>query len=207
MVYSNRQISAFRYWIQGYQNFYEPIVEGYFRVMDYRVVRRPASVTPADIQRVITALFDGAKKVGPALDRQKVIGVLERRKRLQPDLLLEKEGHYYLAELKSWGGYRSGKFDLATLRAEFLAKPEQGAFFLLDWLEACGPIAGKILVVSSSSAGHDDVLALLRQTYQSNIELLYLDELLRTPQLAGFIDDQLRYLDAAVAELKRSIAL
>jgi len=49
------QINAFRYWIQGYPNFYEPIVEEYFRVAGYRVLRRPALVGRADIQRVIDA--------------------------------------------------------------------------------------------------------------------------------------------------------
>ncbi len=52
MEFTPDQIHAFRHWIQGYPNFYEPIVEEYFRVAGYQVLRRPALVGRADIQRV-----------------------------------------------------------------------------------------------------------------------------------------------------------
>lgn len=203
--FSKREVSAFRYWIQGYPNFYEPIVEAYFRVIGYEVVRRPAQVNRQDIQRLITRLFDGTQAVGPELDRQRLVQALEKRKRLQPDLLLARNGRYYLAELKSWGGFRTGQFDTATLRAEFFKEPINGAYFLLDKIEACGPIAGKMLVVSSRSPEHDQVLTLLRQTTYTDVELHYLDEFIHLPQLAGLIEKQLRYLDAAVAELKQAL--
>jgi len=204
MAATAQQIRAFRYWIQGYPNFYEPIVEEYFKIMGYRALARPAIVNKADIQRVSDALFDGRKCLGPELDEKAIRQHLSQRTRLQPDLLLERDGRRYLAELKSWGGYRSGQFDLDTLRAEFLGKPEAGAFLLVDWLDGA-PVAGKILVVSARSTGHDAVLALLRRAYQTEVELLYLEELFQTPQLAGFIDRQLRYLDAAVAELRQAL--
>lgn len=197
------RISAFRYWIQGYPNFYEPIVEEYFKVAGYRVLRHPALVGRADIQRVVNALFDGHKQLGAELDETAIRRHLEGRKRLQPDFLLEREGKRYLAELKSWGGYRSGQFDLDTARAEFVANFKNGLFLLVDWLEGV-PIAGKLLVVSSRSSEHERVLALLRGAYGTDLELLYLDEVFRTPQLAGTIDRQLRYLDAAVAELRQA---
>jgi hypothetical protein len=204
MDFTPDQIRAFRYWIQGYANFYEPIVEEYFRVAGYRVLRRPAKVGRADIQRIVDALFDGYKRLGPEGDSQAVIRYLKGRQRLQPDFLLAREGRHYLAELKSWGGSRSGRFDLATARAEFLDKPGRSAFLLVDWLEGA-PIAGKTLVVSARSAEHDRVLDLLRRTYQTELDLLYLDELFQTPQLAGVIERQLRYLDAAVAELRQAL--
>ena len=204
MEYTPDQINAFRYWIQGYPNFYEPIVEEYFRVAGYRVVRRPALVGRADIQRVVDALFDGHKQLGPELDEKAIRRHLEGRQRLLPDFLLEREGRRYLAELKSWGGYRSGQFDLDTARAEFLKSFRNGLFLLMDWLEGV-PVAGKLLVVSSRSPEHDRVLALLRTAYQAEVELLYLDEIFATPQLRGCIDRQLRYLDAAVAELRRAL--
>jgi hypothetical protein len=47
-------------------------------------------------------------------------------------------------------------------------------------------------------------VALLRGAYRTPLELLYLDEVFQTPQLAGTIDRQLRYLDAAVAELRQA---
>jgi hypothetical protein len=202
--FSPAAIQAFRYWIQGYPNFYEPIVEEYFRIAGYQIVRRPARVTQRDIQKVITALFDGTRQVGPELNSQRLQQFLDRRKRMQPDLHLLKDGNHYLAELKSWGGFRTGSFDLATLRTEFLEKPENGVFLLLNSTEMASTVAGKILVVSSRSPQHDQVLALLQHSYQTNVQLLYLDEIFRTPQLAGFIDRQLRYLDAAVADIKQA---
>jgi|GEM_PF-2172842 len=204
MEHTPREIQAFRYWIQGYANFYEPIVVEYFRVTGYRLVHRPASVGQADIQRVIDALFDGQRKLGSEEAARAMIQHLKSRRRLQPDSLLEKGGQYYLAEFKSWGGFGSGVFDLATLDSEFIRRPERGAFFLIDWLDGA-PIAGKFLVVSARSGEHEQVLARLCQAYQTEAQLLYLDEIFRTPQLAGTIDAQLRYLDAAVAEIRQTL--
>jgi hypothetical protein len=203
-VWPPNQVSAFRYWIQGYPNFYEPIVEEYFRVAGYRVLRRPALVGRADVQRVANALFDGHKQLGPELDETAIRRHLEGRSRLQPDFLLEREGKRYLAELKSWGGYRSGQFDVDTARAEFIANFKNGLFFLVDRVDGAD-VAGKLLVVSSRSPEHERVLALLRDAYRTELELLYLDEIFQTPQLAGAIDRQLRYLDAAVAELRQAL--
>ncbi len=204
MEFNAEQIRAFRYWIQGYPNFYEPIVEAYFKTAGYRVLRRPALVRKRDIQHVVNALFDGHKRLGAALDAVAVRKQLNRRKRLQPDMLLARQGQRYLAEFKSWGGSRTGVFDLATAQEHFIHKSKAGFFLLVDRLETV-PIAGKILVVSSRSAEHDQVLALLRDAYRTEVELLYLDEIFATPQLQGFIDRQLRYLDAAVAELKLAL--
>ena len=202
--FTPEQIRAFRYWIQGYANFYEPIVQEYFRVTGYRILRRPALVRRPDLQRVSDALFDGHKRLGPDLDARAVRAHLKGRQRLQPDFLLERGGRQVLAELKSWGGFNaSGQFDLSLARSEFLRNVRNAAFLLVDRLDGA-PIAGKILVVSSRSPEHDRVLALLQDAYQTPVELLYLDEIFAAPQLAGFIDRQLRYLDAAVAELKQS---
>ena len=203
MDFTPEQIRAFRYWIQGYPNFYEPIVMEWFKVAGYRVLRRPAKVEGADIQKIIDALFDGRRKLGRELKVDAVIALLRRRNRMQPDLLLEKDNQRYLAELKSWGGAnQTGQFDLSVASANFIQKPEKGLFTLVDGLEGY-PIAGKILVVASRSPQHEQVKALLQNVWQSPLELLYLDEIFRIPQLAGFIDKQLRYLDAAVAEIRQ----
>lgn len=204
MEFTPDQIRTFRYWIQGYANFYEPIVEEYFRVAGYRVLRRPALVGRADIQRIVDALFDGHKRLGPELDDTAIRRHLEKRKRLQPDFLLEQEGQRYLAELKSWGGFGSGQFDLDTARPAFLDDVRPGLFLLVDRLEGV-PIVGKLLVVSSRSPEHEQVQVLLRRAYQTEVELLYLDEIFKTPQLRGTIERQLRYLDAAVAELRQAL--
>jgi hypothetical protein len=204
MEFSSEQIRTFRFWIQGYANFYEPIVEEYFRVAGYCVLRRPALVGRADIQRIVNALFDGHKRLGPELDDRAIRRHLEKRKRLQPDFLLEWEGQRYLAELKSWGGFGSGQFDLDTARPAFLDDVRPGLFLLVDRLEGV-PIVGKLLVVSSRSPEHEQVQALLRRAYQTKVELLYLDEIFKTPQLRGTIERQLRYLDAAVAELRQAL--
>jgi hypothetical protein len=208
MEFTTSQVRAFRYWIQGYQNFYEPIVEAYFQHAGYTVLHHPAIVGEADIQRVVGALFDGHKQLGAGLDGRALQGYLKSRKRLQPDFLLQREGQNYLAELKSWGGFTaSGQFDLKLMGNYFLGpKPNSydGAYLLVDWLQN-QPIAGKLLVVSSRSPEHDQVLAALRRAYGTQVDLLYLDEIFRTPQLAGIIDRQFRYLDAAVAELKQAL--
>ena len=207
MEFTPLQVRAFRYWIQGYQNFYEPIVGEYFKAIGYRVMRRPAIVNKSDIQRIMDALFDGRKRLGPDVDSKAITRYLEGRSRLQPDLLLERGGRLYLAELKSWGGFNtSGQFDLAMLKSTFLREWDKAAFLLVDWLED-QPIAGKILVASSRSPQHDQVLATLHRAYNTDVELLYLDEILKTPQLAGFIEQQLCYLDAAVAELKQAFTM
>jgi hypothetical protein len=204
MNFTPDQIHAFRHWIQGYPNFYEPIVEEYFRVAGYQVLRRPALVGQADIQRIIDNLFDGHKRLGTEVDTPAIMRHLKGRKRLQPDFLLAREGQHYLAELKSWGGSGSGQFDLATAEANFIHAPQKAAFLLVDRLEGA-PIVGKLLVVSARSPQHEQVLALLRRAYQTEVDLLYLDEIFQTPQLAGTIDRQLRYLDAAVAELRQAL--
>ena len=207
MDHTPGQVRAFRYWIQGYQNFYEPIVEAYFRCAGYTVLTHPAKVGAADIQRIVDALFDGRKRLGPELDSRALQAYLKRRSRLQPDFLLERAGRRYLAELKSWGGFTaSGQFDHKLMTDYFLGpKPNSydGAYLLVDWLEDV-PIAGKLLVVSARSPQHDQVQASLKRAYDTPVELLYLDEIFRTPQLAGAIEHQLRYLDAAVAELKQA---
>lgn len=204
MTYTPDQIVAFRYWIQGYPNFYEPIVEEYFKVAGYRVLRRPALVQKPDIQRIVDALFDGYRQVGAELNAKAIRSLLNRRQRLQPDLLLEKDGKRCLVEMKSWGGSRAGVFNLSTARAGFVNDVEKGLFLLVDWVDGV-PIDGKLLVVSARSAEHAQVVALLREAYRTTLEVLYLDELFTTPQLQGFIEKQLRYLDAATAELKQAL--
>jgi hypothetical protein len=201
------QIRAFRYWIQGYPNFYEPIVEAYFPVAGYTVLRRPARVEQPDIQRIIDALFEGSKTLGPELDGSALQGYLRKRHFLQPDLLLERDGQRYLAEMKSWGGYsEAGQFTLKQMESEFLRNPRNAAFLLVDQVDGV-PIAGKLLVISARSAEHDRIRTTMRRAYNTQLEILYLDEILRTPQLAGIIDRQCRYLDAAVAELKQALGV
>ncbi len=99
-----------------------------------------------------------------------------------------------------------GQFDLAMLTSEFFRQPHNAVFLLVDWLEG-QPIASKILVASSRSSQHDQVLTALHRAYNTDVELLYLDEIPKTPQLAGFIEQQLRYLDAAIAELKQAFTM
>jgi hypothetical protein len=206
MDWTPREIRAFHFWIQGYPKFYEPIAEAYFPSVGYRVLQHPAIVGKADIQRIIDSLFDGTKTLGPEVDARKFQAFLKGRKRLQPDLLIERDGQRFLVELKSWGGARSGMFDTATLRGNFMSKPERSAFLLVDQVNGAR-IAGKVLVVSSRSRDHDDVLATLRQAYSTDVALLYLDEMFRTPELRGTIDRQCRYLDAAIAELKQALGV
>jgi hypothetical protein len=202
MGFSQGQISSFRYWIQGYPKFYEPLVAEYFRVMGYQVhetvtIRRP------DIETTIERLFDGHKTLGPQVDSRAVIAHLRQRQRIQPDLWVVKDQEQYLVELKSWGGSHSGVFDLATARRGFVEDRAKSAFLLIDQLEG-KQIAGKILVVSSRSPEHPQVLALLATSFNTSVELLYLDEIFAAPQMAGTIEKYLGFLDAAVAELKNA---
>lgn len=206
MEFTSQHIRAFRYWIQGYQNFYEPIIGEFFRLSGYTVLAHPAIVGSADIQRIIGALFDGHKRLGKDVDAGVIQQHLAKRKRLQPDFLLERDGRRFLAELKSWGGFNaSGQFDQAIAESEFLRKPNTPAFLLVDWMNG-HPIAGKLLVVSSRSPDHALIEARLRRAYATEVDLLYLDEIFKIPQLAGFIDRQLRYLDAAVSDLRQALS-
>src|SRR5207302_1318201 len=104
--FSPAAISAYRYWIQGYANFYEPNVHAWFPTAGYRVIDVPAHVGAADLKRTANDLFDGFKKLGPELaDRTGAIRKhLEACRYLKPDVLLERDGQWFLAELKSWGG-------------------------------------------------------------------------------------------------------
>lgn len=204
MDYSPAQVSAFRYWIQGYARFYEPIVEAWFHACGYRTLAHPAVIGKRDIQSVISALFDGHRRLGPEVDPVALRQHLGQRQRLQPDFLLERDGLLHLAELKSWGGFRSGRFDLATLDSEFLRRPERSAFFVVDRVDG-QPIAGKVLVVSARSEQHDDVLDTLQRAYNTRVDLLYLDELFRKPELADVIAQQLAYLQTAVDEIRQEL--
>lgn len=205
MDFTPEQIRAFRYWIQGYPNFYEPLVMEWFKLMGYHVLRRPARVEKNDIQKIIDALFDGRRKLGRELNVDVVIALLKKRARMQPDLLLEKDNQFYLAELKSWGGAdQTGQFDLSVVSSNFIQKPEKGLFLLVDALEG-HPIARKLLVVAACSPQHTQVRSMLQNAWQTPIDLLYLDEIFHEPRLAGFIDKQIRYLESAVAELKQSL--
>ena len=84
MEFQANSVRAFRYWIQGYQNFYEPIVEAYFRHAGYTVLAHPAKVGAADIQRIVDALFDGHKRLGPDLDSRALQAYLKRRSACSP---------------------------------------------------------------------------------------------------------------------------
>jgi hypothetical protein len=65
-------------------------------------------------------------------------------------------------------------------------------------------IDGKVLVVSARSPEHSQVLELLNQNFNTPIQLLYLDEIFTTPQLAPTIETYLAFLDAAVDHLKQT---
>ena len=202
MTFTPDQIRAFRYWIQGYPKFYEPLVAEYFRVMGYQV-HETVTVRRSDIETTIERLFDGHKTLGPQVDSKAVIAHLRERQRIQPDLWVVKDQKHYLVELKSWGGSHSGVFDLATARRGFVEDRAKSAFLLIDQLEG-QPVAGKTLVVSSRSADYPVVSDLLTTCFNTNIVLLYLDEILAAPQMAGTIEKYLGFLDAAVAELKNA---
>ena len=202
--HSAEEIRAFRYWIQGYARFYEPLVQAYFEASGYRIVRHPAIVGRRDIQRIIADLYDGQIAGSKVLPLEKYRQHLRGRTRMLPDFLLERGGEYFLAECKSWGGFGSGKFDLETARASFVEEPRQGAMLLVRRLEQFD-IAGKILVVSSRSPDAGRVERFLADAFMTRLEILYLDEILREPQLRPAIERQLALLDAAVAELRADL--
>jgi hypothetical protein len=199
--FTDPDVRAFRYWIQGYPNFYEPLVSAYFTVQGYEVVAHPAIVRRPDIDRVVVNLRERHKRLGRDLDVQAVVRHLESRQRLQPDFLLRKEGEFYLAESKSWGGSGKGVFDLATARKEFIEDFRDGLFLLVDEWEG-QPIQGKILVVSSCSPEAGPVEECLREAYQTTIEFLYLDDMFRHPAIQPAMEERLCFLDAAVQAIR-----
>lgn len=203
MSFTPEQISAFRFWIQGYPRFYEPLVGEYFRIMGFQVQEK-VTIRQADIQIAVQQLFDGYKTLGPDLDTKQVIDHLRKRQRILPDLLVAKDDAIFLVELKSWGGSHSGVFDLGTAQRGFIQDRTKSAFLLIDSLEG-KPVAGKILVVSSRSSEHELVMGLLSRNFNTPIDLLYLDEIWTAPQMAGTIEKYLALLDGAVAELKNAL--
>jgi len=198
------EIRAFRYWIQGYARFYEPLVQAYFEASGYRVVQHPAVVGPKDIQRLIADLYDGEIAHSKVLPVERYREHLRRRKRLLPDFLLERDGECFLAECKSWGGFGSGKFDLDTARGSFVEEPRQGAMLLVRRLGR-SDIAGKILVVSSRSPAAKRVEQFLAEAFMTRLEILYLDEILRRPEVRPAIERQFALLHAAVASLRADL--
>ena len=200
------QVRAFRYWIQGYQNFYEPIVEAYFRHAGYTVLAHPAKVGTADIQRIMDALFDGHKRLGPELDGRALQAYLSAARAFSPT------SSWSAMAGATWPTEELGRVHrLRPVRPQaddrlFLGpKPE-----LLRWRLPAGGLAGgcahrgqavgRLLLQPAARPGAGKPAT----AYDTQVDLLYLDEIFRTPQLAGTIERQLRYLDAAVAELKQA---
>lgn len=202
--YTAEEVKAFRYWIQGYARFYEPLVQAYFEAKGYKIVRHPAVIDRRDIQRIIADLYDGEIARSQVLPVERYREHLRRRSRMLPDFLLERDGECFLAECKSWGGFGSGKFELETARESFVEEPRQGTMLLV---RRVGPyeIAGKILVVSSRSHDARRVEQFLADAFMTRLQLLYLDEILREPELRPAIERQLSLLDAAVAELRADL--
>jgi hypothetical protein len=193
------QIQAFRYWIQGYQNFYEPIIRECFRLQGYTVVQ-PGFITRAELQQLADDLFNGHMAVAPEVPIRDVVSLLRARHRLQPDALLEGPDGCYLVECKSWGGF--AQFDERFVRETFIRDVRNAAFLLAN--RASGrDIVGKILVLSSPCDQSIDEM--LSATFRTQVRTLHLDELLREPDLRPFVEQQLAFLDAAVAEVKRSL--
>jgi hypothetical protein len=70
MEFGSDQIQAFRFWIQGYPNSCEPIVDEYFRAAGYSVLRRPALVLHPDIAEEIHAILSNTDPFDHDLEEQ-----------------------------------------------------------------------------------------------------------------------------------------
>ena len=199
MEHTPEQVSAFRYWIQGYQNLYEPLVAECLRCMGYSVTR-PATVSKAELEVLAQDLFDGPRRPGPEVDLEVVKEFLRSRKRLQADALVENSEGAWLVECKSWGGF--AQFDEKFAFDTFVKDPRNAAFLLLE--HACGRrLAGKILVLSS--AHNPAIEEMLSRVFRTTVRTLSLDEMLRNPDVRPAVIAHLEYLDAAVAEVKKAL--
>jgi len=199
LAFTPEQLRAFRYWIQGYQGFYEPLVAESFRCMGYSV-RRPATVSKMDLERLAQDLFDGRRKAGREVPISAVIEHLRKRQRLQADALVENGEGAWLVECKSWGGF--AKFDEKLVSGTFVTDPRNAAFLLLE--QACGKrLAGKILVLSSPhNPAIDDMLS---RMFCTTVQTMGLDEMLCDSRVRQVVTAHLEYLDAAVAEVKKAL--
>ena len=197
--FTQEQIRAFRYWIQGYQNFYEPLVASYFCAKGY-TVKRPAVVTKSELDALAQDLFDGRRKAGAQVSVPAVVQHLRSRKRLQADALVENSEGVWLVECKSWGGF--AQFDEKFVTDTFVRDPRNAAFLLLD--RGCGQqLTGKILVLSSPR--NEAVERMLSDIFRTRVQTLCLDEILRDPAVRPAVIAHLEYLDAAVAEVKQAL--
>jgi len=197
--FSAQQIQAFRYWIQGYQNFYEPLVAECLRCMGYSVTR-PATISKAELELLAQDLFDGRRKAGTEVTVAAVVEHLRKRHRLQADALVENAEGAWLVECKSWGGF--AQFDEKFAFDTFVKEPRNAAFLLLE--NACGRrLVGKILVLSSP---HNPAIdEMLSRVFRTTVRTLGLDEMLRNPDVRPAVIAHLEYLDAAVAEVKKAL--
>jgi hypothetical protein len=198
--FSPQQVQAFRYWIQGFHNFYEPLVVRYFEVRGYTVTR-PATIRKPELERLAQDLFDGRRSVGREVPVGRVIELLRGRRHLRADALLEGPDGAWLLECKSWGG--SGlSFNEEFAVTTFVKDPRNAAFLLLE--RACGKLlAGKILVLAPSPAGI--VARALEGAFNTTIRVSSLDEVLQDPQVRPALQERLAFLDAAVGQLKESL--
>jgi len=197
--FTEDRVRPFRFWIQGYQNFYEPLVAAYFEAHGYKA-KRPAVVSKAELQALADALFDGRKKVGSPVDVKRVIEHLRRRTGLQADMLVEDDSGAYLVECKSWGGF--AEFGEAAVRATFVGDPRNAAFLLLD--RARGrDLAGKILVLSSPR--DEQIDHMLGEIFRTSVRTLHLNDVLRDPAIRSSVESRLKYLDAAVAAVREAL--
>lgn len=198
--FTPEEVTAFRYWIQGFHNFYEPLVAAYFEAEGYTVTR-PATVRKPELDRLAQDLFDGRRSVGAEVPQERVVELPRNRRCLRPDGLLEGEDGAWLLECKSWGG--SGlHFDERFSGATFVKDPRNAAFLLLE--SACGkPLAGKVLVLSPRAP--ESVEGLLRDAFRMPIRVLSLDDVLQDSRVRSAVENRLEFLDAAVGELKRSL--
>jgi len=197
--FTKQKIQAFRYWIQGYQNFYEPLVAECLRTMGYSVTR-PATVSKAELELLAQDLYDGRRKAGREVPVSAVIEHLRSRQRLQADALVEDEEGAWLVECKSWGGF--AQFDEKLVTSTFVKDLRNAAFLLLE--QGCGkPLAGKILVLSSPR--NEAIDQMLSRTFRTTVRTLSLHDMLREPAVRPAVLRYLEYLDAAVAEVKKAL--
>ena len=197
--FSPQQVQAFRYWIQGYQNFYEPLVASHFCAKGY-TVKRPAVITKSELDLLAQDLFDGRRKAGAQVSVPAVVQHLRSRKRLQADALVGNNEGFWLVECKSWGGF--AQFDEKFVTDTFVRDARNAAFLLLD--RGCGQqLIGKILVLSSPR--NEALDEMLTGIFRTKVHTLSLYDILREPAVRPAVIAHLEYLDAAVAEVKRAL--
>jgi len=179
--------------------FYEPIVAGYFKMRGYEVYCRNISVDVRSLESVeevrerLKRLYEnGGFLVG--LDLERIRERIEdsirryredkRRKRFNPDLVVERGGRYYIVEMQIWPvwlkqRFGSFKFTWRVILEENTALLPRVFATRVKVNGRERGVAGFYYVTFDRSNDHDTIREFFEKITRREFELFYITEILR----------------------------